>query len=215
MPFWPSTMSRMNPQKLLRDGVFGLVWLLTLPSFAQLPQRNLIVDMRHVEAGQDGGYSVSTKPREALMTAQAVNVRNGEKASLNVSTTMPMQWVQSVSVQSAALSTSGASATNTGGGVTNGLVWLEAGQSLQVQPRWPGGKQPVRVDIEVQSTHVAPRSGTELPEQSKSQLTTTVDLPLGQWLTIAFSGSAPQPGVYSSQSAANSQRLLQIRVLAP
>jgi hypothetical protein len=205
----------MNPQRRFCTGVFGLAWLLTLPALAQLPQRNLIVDVRQVEAGNEGGYSVSTQARETLMAAQTVNVRNGEKASLNVSTSMPMQWVQSVSVQSASMAASGVSANNTGGGVSNDLVWLEAGQSLQVQPRWPGGKQPVRVDIEVQSTHVAPRSGTELPDQTKSQLTTTVNVPLGQWLTIAISGSAPQAGVYRSQSAANSQRLLQIRVLAP
>lgn len=205
----------MNPQRRFCTGLFGLAWLLAMPVLAQLPQRNLIVDVRQVEAGNDGGYSVSTKSRETLMTAQTVNVRNGEKASLNVSKSMPMQWVQSVSVQNTTLSASGMSATNTGGGVTNGLVWLDAGQSLQVQPRWPGGKQPVRIDIEVQSTSVAPRSGTELPDQSKSHLTTTVNAPLGQWVTMAISGSSPQPGVYSSQSAGNSQRLLQIRVLAP
>ena len=208
-------MPRMNPQRRFCTGLFGLAWLLALPALAQLPQRNLIVDVRQVEAGSDGGYSVSTQSREALMTAQTVSVRNGEKASLNVSKSMPMQWVQSVSVQSASMNASGVSVSNTGGGVTNGLVWLEAGQSLQVQPRWPGGKQPVRVDIEVQSTNVAPRSGAELPNQSKSQLTTTVNVPLGQWLTVAISGSAPPAGVYSSQSASNSQRLLQIRVLAP
>jgi len=208
-------MNGMNPQKRLCFGLVGLAWLLAFPSYAQLPQRNLIVDVRQVEAGNDGGYSVGTKTREALMTAQTVNVRNGEKASLNVSKAMPMQWVQSVSVQSASMAASGVSANNTGGGVTNALVWLEAGQSLQVQPRWPGGKQPVRVDIEVQSTSVAPRSGTELPDQTKSQLVTTVNAPLGQWVTMAISGSAPQAGVYSSQSAANNQRLLQIRVLAP
>jgi len=205
----------MKHRRRLFIGLAGLSWLVVMPSFAQLPQRNLIVDVRQVEAGNEGGYSVSTQARETLMAAQTVNVRNGEKASLNVSTSMPMQWVQSVSVQSASMAASGVSANNTGGGVTHGLVWLEAGQSLQVQPRWPGGKQPVRVDIEVQSTNVAPRSGAELPNQSKSQLTTTVNVPLGQWLTVAISGSAPPAGVYSSQSASNSQRLLQIRVLAP
>lgn len=193
----------------------GLTCLLALPTYAQLPQRNLIVDVRQVEAGNEGGYSVSTTTREALMTAQTVSVRNGEKASFHVSKSMPMQWVQSVSVQSASMSAPGVSASNTGGGVTKGLVWLEAGQSLQVQPHWPGGKQPVRVEIEVQSTSVGHRTGTELPDQSKSQLVTTVNAPLGQWVTVAISGSAPQAGVYSSQAAANSQRLLQIRVLAP
>lgn len=205
----------MNPQRRFCTGVVGLVWLMALSANAQLPQRNLIVDVRQVEAGSDGGYSVSTKSREALMTAQTVSVRNGEKASFNVSKSMPMQWVQSVSVQSASISAPGVSASNTGGGVTNGLVWLEAGQSLQVQPHWPGGKQPVRLDIDVQSTNVGHRTGAELPDQSKSQLVTTVNAPLGQWVTVAISGSAPQAGVYSSQAAANSQRLLQIRVLAP
>jgi len=205
----------MNPQRRLSLGLIGLACLLALPASAQLPQRNLIVDVRQVEAGNDGGYSVSTKTREALMTAQTVSVRNGEKASFNVSKSMPMQWVQSVSVQSASMAASGVSASNTGGGVTNGLVWLEAGQSLQVQPHWAGGKQPVRLDIDVQSSSVGHRSGTELPDQSKSQLVTTVNAPLGQWVTVAISGSAPQPGVYSSQATANSQRLLQIRVLAP
>ena len=193
----------------------GLACLLALPAYAQLPQRNLIVDVRQVEAGHDGGYSASTTTREALMTAQTVSVRNGEKASFNVSKSMPIQWVQSVSVQSASMSAPGVSASNTGGGVTMGLVWLEAGQSLQVQPHWPGGKQPVRLDIDVQSTRVGHRTGAELPDQSKSQLVTTVNAPLGQWVTVAISGSAPQAGVYSSQTAANSQRLLQIRVLAP
>lgn len=208
-------MARMNPQKRLSLGLIGLACLLALPALAQLPQRNLIVDVRQVEAGSDGGYSVSTKSREALMTAQTVSVRNGEKASFHVSKSMPMQWVQSVSVQSASMAAPGVSASNTGGGVTNGLVWLEAGQSLQVQPHWPGGKQPVRLEIDVQSTSVGHRTGAELPDQSKSQLVTTVNAPLGQWVTVAISGSASQAGVYSSQTAANSQRLLQIRVLAP
>lgn len=208
-------MPRMNPKRRLCTGLFGLACLMALPALAQLPQRNLIVDVRQVEAGRDDGYTVSTTSREALMTAQTVSVRNGEKASVNVSKSMPMQWVQSVSAQNATLSASGLSASNTGGGVTNGLVWLEAGQSLQVQPHWPGGKQPVRLDIEVQSASVGHRTGTELPDQTKSQLVTSVNAPLGQWVTVAISGSASQAGVYSSQAAANSQRLLQIRVLAP
>ena len=209
-------MADMNHRRPLCIGLVCLSWLvMACPSFAQLPQRNLIVELRQVEAGNDAGYTVSTKPREPLMTAQSVTVRNGEKASLQVSKSMPMQWVQSVSVQSASMNASGVSASNTGGGVTNGLVWLQAGESLQVHPRWPGGKQPVRVDLDVQSDSVAPRSGTELPDQSKSQVATTVNAPLGQWVTVAISGSAPQPGVYSSRVSSNTQRLLQIRVLAP
>lgn len=128
---------------------------------------------------------------------------------------MSLQWVQSVTLQSAALATSGASASSTGGGVNNAIVWMQAGQSFKVQPSWPGGKLPASVEIDVQSADVSQRNGTELPDQSNSRLTTTLNLPLGQWVTIAISGSSPQPGVYSSQSASNSRRLLQIRVLAP
>jgi type II secretory pathway component GspD/PulD (secretin) len=149
------------------------------------------------------------------MTEQSVRVRNGEKAILKMSKSMPMQWVRSVSAQSAALSASGASASSTSGAVKNDLVWLEAGQSLQVQPRWPGGTQPVSVEITVESASIGQRTGTELPDQSKSELATTVSLPLGQWVTIASSGSVTQPGTYSSQAVNASRRLLQVRVLAP
>jgi hypothetical protein len=186
-----------------------------LPTLAQLPNRNLTVELRQVEEGAGSGYSVSTQTQDALMREQSVHVRNGEKATLMVSKAMPLQWVQSVSVQSAALSASGATASSTGGRVKNGLVWLEAGQSLKVQPSWPGGKQPVRVEIAVESATVSQRTGTELPDQSKGQLATTLSLPLGQWVTVASSGAGPQPGTYSSQPSAANQRLLQVRVLAP
>jgi len=212
-----STMKRMNQRRLFLIGLGCLSLMASLPALAQLLKRNLTVEMRQVEEVGSSGYSVSTQPQAALMAEQSVNVRNGEKATLTVSKSMPMQWVQSVSAQSAALSASGVSASSTGGGVKNGLVWLEAGQSLKVQPRWPGGKQPVSVELDVESASVGQRNGTELTDQSRIQLNTTVSLPLGQWVTVASSGSGSgdQPGVYSSQSASNSNRLLQLRVLAP
>ncbi|MDR3369280.1 hypothetical protein [Rhodoferax sp.] len=134
---------------------------------------------------------------------------------INLSKAMPLQWVQSASLQSAALSTSGATANSTGGAVKNALVCLEAGQSFKVQSSWPGGKQAVNVEIDVQSASVEQRNGTELPDQSHSKLVTTVSLPLGQWVTIARSGSGSEPGVYSCQSVSNHRRLLQLQVLAP
>ena len=205
----------MNQRRLFLTGVGCLSLMTALPALAQLPKRNLTVQMRQVEEGGSAGYSVSTEPQDAPMVGQSVNVRNGESATLKVSKAMPMQWVQSVSAQSTALSASGVSATSTGGGVKNGLVWLEAGQSFKVKPRWPGGKQPVSVEIDVESASVGQRTGTELPDQSRSQLVTTVSLPLGQWVTVASSGSGDQTGVYSSQSASRSKRLLQLRVVAP
>ena len=213
-----SIMKRMNQRMFAHICVFSIALMAALPALsapAKLPKRDLTVALRQIEEGDSSGYSVSTQPRDALMTEQSVNVRNGEKATMNLSKTMPLQWVQSASVQSAALSTSGATANSTGGGVKNALVWLEAGQSFKVQPSWPGGKQAVNVEIDVQSASVGQRNGTELSDQSHSQLVTTVSLPLGQWVTIASSGSNSEPGVYSSQSASNHRRLLQLRVRAP
>jgi hypothetical protein len=92
---------------------------------------------------------------------------------------------------------------------------MDAGQSLKVKPRWPGGQQPVVVEVDMQSSSVGDRIGAELPEQSRSQVATTVSALLGQWVTIAATGSRPQLGVYGSDASSNTRLLLQIRVLAP
>lgn len=193
----------------------GMSLVLALPVLAQLPKRDLTVELRQVEEGGSSGYSVSTESRNPLLEEQHVQVRNGEKASLSMGKSMPMQWVQSVTAQSATLATDGASASSSGGGVTNAVTWMDAGQSIKVHPRWPGGKQLVTVDIEMQSASVGERTGAELPDQSRSQVATTVSAPLGQWVTIASTGSRPQQGVYGSEATSNTRRLLQIRVLAP
>ena len=189
--------------------------LVALPVLAQWPPRNLTVELRQVEEVDRGAYTASTQADAALMLAQQVQVRNGEKASLRVGQLMPMQWVKSASAQSATLVAGEESASSASGGVSYGLTWLQAGQSIQVQPRWPGSKQPVSVAIEVQSAAVAPRVGADLPNQSHHQLATTVSVALGQWVTIAASGQPTQAGVYSSDAGSEPRRLLQIRVLAP
>jgi len=192
-----------------------MLLLSALPAMAELPKRDLTVELRQVEEGGGSGYSVSTESRSPLPAEQHVQVRNGEKASLSVGKSMPMQWVQSVVAQSASLAVSGASANNGGGGVTNAVEWMEAGQSIKVHPRWPGAKQSVTVDIEVQSASIEARVGEELPERSRSHVATKVSAPLGQWVTIASTGSSPQRGVYGTEATINTRRFLQIRVLAP
>ena len=182
---------------------------------AALPKLDLIVELRQVEESGGAGFTVGTQSPQPLLEQQQVQVRNGEKASLSMGQSLPMQWTQSVSTQSSSLAAGGATAGSSGGAVTQALVWMDAGQSLTVQPRWVGAKQPVSVEIEVQSASVGTRSGTELPTQSRSKLATTVTLPLGQWFTLATSGRAAQPGVISSEAASESRRLLQMRVLAP
>ncbi len=141
-------------------------------------------------------------------------MRNGEKASLQINQSMPMQWVQKIESQSATLSAAGTSASNTSGGVTQAVTWMESGQSLTVTPHWPGGKQAVKIEIEVQSSAVDERTSSDLPATSRQRTTTTVSAPLYQWVTIASSGSTAKAGSYSSGGSSEGRRLIQIRVLS-
>lgn len=192
-----------------------LLCLLVPCALAELPKRDLIVELRQVFEGEGAAYTVSTQPDKALIGAQQLQVRNGEKASVRHATSMPMQWVQSAAAQSATVAASGMAASQSEGGVNHGVTWMQAGQGMTVKPRWPGGRQWVTVEIEVQSASVSPRTGTELPHQLRSETVTTVTAPMGQWVTIAASGSASQRGTYGSDAAPEARRLLQIRVLAP
>lgn len=187
--------------KHLASKLLGLatLWVLSAPPvLAELPRRDLTVEMRQVE--EIAGVAVSTQLREPMLAPQQIRVRNGAKASLRLGQSMPVQWVQAASAR---------------GTVVHAVTWMDAGQVLTVQPRWPGAKQAVTVEIEVQSAAVGDRVGTELPTQSRSHLATTVRAPLGQWVTMATTGGSPQRGVYSSEATSESRRLIQLRVLAP
>ena len=141
----------------------------------------------------------------AQLVSQCIQVRNGEKATLTMGQNLPIRFVQSVG------------SGRDGAGVSYGMAWMQAGQSMVVQPRWPGARQPVRIGIDVQSSSVQPPTGNaELPSQARSQLATSVSAPLGQWVTVAATGGGQaQPGTYSSEAAADTRQLVQIRVLAP
>ena len=155
---------------------------------------------------------------------QQIQVRNGSQASLSVGQTLPLQWVQSVLALPAAHAASAPAASpqspnQRSGGVVNQLAWLHAGQRLTVLPRWPGGKQEVLIEVEVQSSQVDARTGPELPAQTQNLVRTTLSAPLGQWVTLAVTGrSTPDGttyGIYSSEAAVEPRRLLQLRVTAP
>lgn len=186
--------------------------LTSLAAHAQAPKRDLLVQLRQVEDAR--GVAVSTQSREPLLTPQQIQVRNGEKASLRMGQSIPMQWVKSLTSKNASLSAGGATASETGGGIVNEVTWMESGQSLSVLPRWPGGKQPVRVEIEVQSASVEARIGADLPTQSRNHTATTMTVPLGEWVTIAVTGGRSQSGVYGTDTGDEVRRLLQLRVQA-
>jgi hypothetical protein len=174
------------------------------PALAQGPQRDLQVELRQVEEG-GGGYVVGTRPQAPLMPPQQLQVRNGSQGRVSFTQAMPLQWVQSAQ----------AAGPLSGAGVKQQLIWLQAGQQLSVRPRWPGGRQAVTVELEVQTADVVPRPGAELPTQARSAVATTVQAPLGEWVTIARSGQSMPRGSYSSEGASQRPRLLQLRVTAP
>ena len=191
---------------------------------ADLPKRDLTVELRQVEEGrEDGAARFGTRPESALMTPQKIQVRNGEKGSLRMSQSVPMQWVQSASSQSSSIqaggggaAAGGSSISSSAGGVTQGLQWLEVGQSVTVTPRWPGGNKDATVELELLQSDIAVRNNADMPRQTRQQFNTTITAPLGQWITIAATGNAPaRAGSFSSEGSAETRRLLQVRVLAP
>ena len=195
---------------------------LVLPVHAagpRLPKRDLTVELRQVEEGRDtaGSYSAGREDGR-VWEPQTVQIRNGERALLRMNDAIPMQWTQSASTQNG----SGNTGASTGNGnanaqasVNNALVWFDAGQSLSVQPQWSGGNKPAVLVIEVQRAAVGAGTGAVLPTQSRNTVSTTVTVPLAEWVTIASTGRAAKAGVYSSDAGALGRRLLQVRVMAP
>ena len=196
---------------------------------APLPQRDLTVELRQTEEGREAGnhYSAGTVD-SGVWEPQMVQVRNGEKALLRMNDAIPMQWTQSASGQAPASNKSSAVGNaltgngtnvnvnnNAASSVTHALVWFDAGQSISVLPKWPGGNKPAVVEIEVQRAAVDQHMRADLPKQARNTVATKVTLPLAEWVTIAATGKAAKTGTYSSESGLQVRRLLQIRVMAP
>lgn len=215
----PSFPCRRKSSIVMKKLTF-VVWLglTAMPALAQLPQRDLRVELRQVE--ENSGTVVSSTQSRPLFESQQIQVRNGSQASVSVGQSMPLQWVQAVLALPAVHTASAPAAPaptpdQRNGGVVNQLTWLHAGQRLTVLPRWPGGKKDVSIDVEVQSSQVDARTGPELPAQSQRQVSTTISAPLGQWVTLAVTGKSASSGSYGSETTADPLRLLQLRVTAP
>lgn len=201
----------------------AVLWLL-LPGWAQaaggtLPGRDLTVELRQVEEGREGAGSYSAGGvAPALWEPQSIQVRNGDKAVLRMNDAIPMQWTTSVETQGPMAGGSARPQGRPGGagaGASQALAWFDAGQSMSVQPKWPGGNKPATLEIEVQRAAVGQRTGAELPAQSRNTVSTTLTVPLAEWVTVASTGRTPKAGSYSSASAQQVRRLLQVRVMAP
>jgi hypothetical protein len=171
-----------------------------------------------------GTASASSGPELALH-GQLLAVMNGQRSSLRWERSFPVLWLQSAQAaapQGRALPGSppgGAWGAN-GPGISQGLVWQQSGFGLTVLAQWPGGQQPVMLELEWDeqgqpSSSAAAPSG--LAPQQDQQRKTVLAVPLDQWVTAAVSPPAPQSqaGTVSSRRAlevAAERRVLQVRV---
>jgi len=171
-----------------------------------LPARNLLVEwrvsamatdqrssgaiiLRSDGSGTRAGASVDTRSGERSRDGvQRVIVLNGASATVRLAQAVPWQFVQAAW---------GAASSPRGRGVALGTQWIESGQGLQVQPRWPGGTAPVTVELHAESAEPsADGSG------AREQLHTTLQLPMNQWVAVA-------------QRSADPNQTLQLRISAP
>jgi hypothetical protein len=205
---------------LVLGGVAGLA----LAAGPPLPQRNLSVEARVVEASEverealaaggsvtvgtagattvQGGVTLRAGNEQAeTRQVQRVLVLNGGRATLRLSQLVPLR--------SLALAWTGRTA-----GVSERIRWVDVGSGMTVQPRWPGGAAEVQVDVEIDS---AP-AGDATAERTRVQ--TQLSLPLGQWVTVAVLGERSDSrsggsGLTTATAARASSRSLQLRVSAP
>jgi hypothetical protein len=186
----------------------------------------VIVDSRGVVVGRTGtGATVVQTEGDAQASAeQVLQVLNGQQARLFTGRQVARQTWQLVwapggnagggtsSGNSGATGSSGGNtATGTGStnattgnyGIQSQTAWVDLGEGLVVRPRWPGGHQPVLLDIEARSSRaLAPgragalgSSGFDPDGQvGRTELSTTLRIPLGQWTLLARSGPATSSG---------------------
>ena len=207
------------------------------------PQRNLWVELRWVDSGisaaavagvREGARELGTRrpslarDTEAQRTEQQLQrvlVLNGEQASLQLSETLPLQWLELTAVAADAGPAGPGQPGRLGGKVRaeSRSAWIEQTRGFTLRPFWPGGSQPVRVELQAQGPAAGEAPGLQpsgQPAARSEMLRSTVSLPLGSWLTVARSGARLQTqerGVLSSRDAEQlGQRELQLRVeLAP
>jgi len=206
---------------------------------AEGPRQNLWVELRWVESSVSsaavagvregavvvgtagsvsprGAVELSTRRRdEGAEQLQRLLVLNGYSASVQLSELMPVEWLDY-----------GVQTDINAGQAQPGKVYalprksvVEQTRGFSVSPHWPGGNQPVRVELKAED--LAPASpGAQAMAPARQQVLSTVQVPLGDWVTVARSGQGLQRqerGVVSSRDAeARSLRELQLRVqLAP
>lgn len=200
-------MKQHMVRRAWRVATLGLLGAMaaTLACAQALPQRNLLVEWRYTDApistprpGQYASQDAATKA-----PVQSLQVLNGHEARLRLMRSVPVtQWQLGAHADTASLTT----------------TWVDLGQGVVVQPRWPGGRQPVTLEVRARDT----QPGADGPQGpiEQTEVSTTLRLPLGQWTTIGR--QAPMPasrvkGSWGSADAADEREpmRLEVRITAP
>ncbi|RZL37991.1 MAG: hypothetical protein EOP35_07010 [Rubrivivax sp.] len=216
-------------ERLALPALIALLLPLTLPlpALAAPPAVPLLVELRWVDSAlppaaqagvRDGAVVIGTAgavsprgPGVVTSTAaaapppvQRLRVRNGDRASLQLTTREPLQWVDAVvELDPAAAATGPAASAARRLYAQPRQGERRVTQAFSVTPAWPGGRAPVRVEFSVQDGDNAFQS--------------TLDLALERWQTVARTGGGGLPpaprGTLSSRDAAGQpERELQLRV---
>lgn len=196
-----------------------------------LPQRNLSVEMRVVDDATDaqqgaaaggsvridsrggasaqGGVVVQSRSRQLGQDLQQrVLVLNGGRAVLRLAQGQPVDdtevwwtpWGPAAAVRS---------------------QWVELVDGIDVQPRWPGGNAPVTVELTAQraTPAIGNWQGSRPPGPAQWSTLTTVQVPMGEWVTVAQLQSSSRGSTVSTSgfgaATASRQRSLQLRVSLP
>ena len=216
-----------------------------VPSLAQGPRQNLQVELRWVESelsgstvagirdgstvvstggsvSARGGVTLSTENREQRQQLfPRVLVLNGSQASFTMTESTPIQWAD-------------VALDRQPGDPRDRVIVLprqgmaERVRGIVVRPNWPGGRSPVNVEVRATDQSQMPPGaqggygnpqggyGTHADSRPSTDVLSTVQAPLGVWVTIARTGSVSTSAgrnVYSTRDA-EVQRLreLQLRV---
>ena len=199
---------------LVALAAFAASWAAAAPP--ALPARNLSVEMRLVVLSQrtdtvvsaqgsmvvgtrgssagSGSFTARTSTEQnAEEAVHRVLVLNGASALIRVSELAPLtalDWVF----------------TAQGAGLASRTRWVDSGRGFQVLPRWPGGA--ASAELEVQAEAGTAAGNATAPRWA---VQTRVQLPLGEWFTLARVGEPSATGAAPAEPV----RELQVRVTAP
>lgn len=224
---------------VLAAAALGVGASLMTPVRAQGPKQNLQVEMRWVESelsgatvagirdgstvvstggsvSARGGVSLSTENREQRQQLfPRLLVLNGAQASFTMTESTPIQWVDVALDRQ-----QGEQRDRVVVVPRQGMA--ERVRGIVVRPRWPGGRSPVDVEVRASDQAQMPQGGaygTTLPDgqqRPSTDVLSTVQAPLGIWVTIARTGSVTSSASRNTYSTRDAEvqklRELQLRV---